>query len=446
MRTIFDIRERGILLRKFICRDRVRQVLVCGTRSASRIRGHDPSNPRSSQNSKTVAICITSNTDTMTTPCQTALRPILIPDGSNQGGKRRRLDSSHHVHFEPHLSWQEEELRSQRGQALRQKLRQQLLVERARRCQDHQDRKRAFDILRSTDHWNIWKLQDLLQEDAASTNSQQFFTRGLQAMLVSLGAPGHLHSNVLQLLEWFRYSCPLQHYSKQLRCDYEFIDSYLLYLGRTHLFQKRFVHPTVTMEWHPQPSLLDSSTQNCTSSTTSPPISCHSSFTSSSLSSEPPALAPLATAESSTPDWLLDSSTEELEDSEPSILSNTCTKEMYTAHVVGRKADAPPSRGHGAKYAWRRALHFLWWTLTRAKRSGGPMLCGLVDVVSWRNDHHKSGVDVVVVTNLSAMTTNATTNKLDSWSSSCRTSSSWYNATDEDAASFVPSVLQGTYA
>lgn len=146
--------------------------------------------------------------------------------------RRCTQNSPRRVHFE-NLDWEEEAKRSERGQVLRKELKRQLLMERTVRHQEHRDRKKALDVFRSNNPWVQMQVNEMLNED----DEPKFFTRGLETMLHLLGAPP---GDVASMLQWLRYSS-IQ-YTKYFRYQYELVDNYLLYLGRTDLFQRRFFH------------------------------------------------------------------------------------------------------------------------------------------------------------------------------------------------------------
>lgn len=390
---------------------------------------------------------------TMKTTTTATIRPILVRHRAQHHHGRR-------VHFDSRLNLQEEEERAQRGQALRKKLRQQLVVARTLRVQEHRDRKRAFDIFHSKDY--AAKVREMLL-----CERDDLFTKGLAAMLRCLGAP---QTDLLSMLEWFRNSN--LYYSKHLRCEYEFIDSYLLFLGRAEIFQKRFcVHGNdncSTSSWqqhlprqcHAQQaaasygSLLDSFSMQSSTSTSSsaevvapaagsPGNSCLSSVPSSKVA---PSCAADA-AEARPPAWLAsavygvvdrpksptsvtrlfelddDLSRSKAEnglyyynddDYEPRLRSSRLQQQQD-------KACTTP-RGYGAKYALRRALQYLWFTLTRRASHENVGL--------WSSSHTLATTAMDL---MGSVTDNAC----------CY--SYWYD-NDDDSTSFVPPILSATFA
>lgn len=132
------------------------------------------------------------------------------------------------------LDWSEEEKKSVRGHVVRKYHMKRMLLDRSIRVQEHMDRKRAFDVLSSTNDAVRANLQDLLEDD--SRTPEQHYTWCLYSLLQTLGAPPAW--SLMSQLEWFRHS-GLQ-YSKQFCHDYELCASYLLFLGRAESFQIRF--------------------------------------------------------------------------------------------------------------------------------------------------------------------------------------------------------------
>jgi hypothetical protein len=214
------------------------------------------------------------NSSTSASTAAQAFRPILVRDGQPRRSLQTSSATSSHcrsVHFDARLNWKDEDERSQRGQALRKQMRQRLLVERGVRFQQYRDRKRAFDVFQSNDDWTRSQVHEMLRDDASS-NHHQLYTRGLEAMLQSLGAPSTLLGDVGSTLEWFRNS-PHIRYTKHLRCECEFVDTYLLFLGRAELFQKKFVaaRPPHRGSQEGGQALLQVQVQQATNHATPPP-------------------------------------------------------------------------------------------------------------------------------------------------------------------------------
>lgn len=86
--------------------------------------------------------------------------------------------------------------------------------------------------------WVQMQVEEMLREGDQDPNAM--FTRILQALLVHFGAPWSSQGNVRAMLQWFR-STSIR-YNKHLRCQYEFAETYLSYLGQSQIFQKRFLH------------------------------------------------------------------------------------------------------------------------------------------------------------------------------------------------------------
>lgn len=157
-------------------------------------------------------------------------RSILHHHSSFYGQRPR---NERRICFVP-LDWQEEEKKAYRGQNMRQQQKKRMHEDRQIRHQDHVMRRQAFEVFTSNDYATRKLVEDLLEEDART--SDQLYSRALYAMLQSLGAPSW---HLVSMLEWLR--CSGFYYSKHLCRDCEFLDSYLLFLGRAEVFQKRFV-------------------------------------------------------------------------------------------------------------------------------------------------------------------------------------------------------------
>ncbi len=210
-----------------------------------------------------------------------------------------------------------------------------MLMERRVRHQEHRDRKRVLEVFQSNNAWVQAQVEEMLAEDI----EPKFFTRGLDATLRMFGAPP---GDVSSMLRWFRYNCGSIQYTKHLRCQYEFVETYLLYLGQAEIFQKRFLHV-------PQPWLF--SVSNSTPALNTPP-----SFTREARLSNTNQChvdAPILNAESHDLLW--------------HILDDTNYQNSPTFDSAYGFCPLTPTyeKPRSASKAFRRALQFLWLTLSR---------------------------------------------------------------------------------
>lgn len=236
-----------------------------------------------------------------------------------------------HVHFDELLDWRKEEWKSIRGHALRNRQRSRRRWYRRISFERHFDRKRAFDVLSSTNTAIQTLVQDLLDEDGRTTD--KLYSYCLYTMLQALGAPSF---NFKVMLEWFRHS-GIQ-YSKQLSREYEFNEDYLLFLGRAPVFTKRFEEHTDQAWTNPFLTIIPTGAYP----NESKEVSSYVRTTAATVSSPPP---PTTGSGIYLPDDM---------DDEVPFGGSSSTSKSTPQH-------------HGPEVVLLRALKYLWWTLTRRR-------------------------------------------------------------------------------